>query len=103
MKQVMIQDLDSVSGGFDGFGNGYQPNPQAFAPLPAAVPFIGRLAVAGGAGLGAFNAGAYAIEGVVGHIDNLNAIGARIGEGAFNAMHPNPLGQMVFTLDDFKK
>ncbi|MFO1259099.1 MAG: hypothetical protein U1E78_11910 [Gammaproteobacteria bacterium] len=29
--------------------------------------------------------------------------GARIGENIFNATHPDPLGQMVYTMDDFPK
>lgn len=99
MKLVSTKALDSVSGGF---GEGYQPNVQAFAPLPA-VPFIGRAAVAAGVGAGVFNMGADAVVGFANRVDNLGAIGARIGEAAFEATHPNQMGQMVFTRDDFKK
>jgi len=62
---------------------------------PAMGPVI-RFGNAGVVGIGTFNAGAAAVEAMVSHVDKLNQIGARAGEAAFNATHPNPLGQMVF-------
>ena len=65
-----------------------------FAPLfQVGAPVAARAATAG---LGTFNNGSAAVLLAASQMQNLNNLGAKMGEAAFNATHPNPLGQMVY-------
>jgi len=82
MKQIDVNHHLTIQGGLMPIG-------------PAMAPVV-RVGAAGAVGIGTFNAMATTIEVTVNHIQALNKIGASMGEAAFNATHPDPLGQMVY-------